>query len=137
MTQSNAAHAVLVVDDDLTLRKSIETCLRAAGHRVIGTCGREEVYALLQSKQFDLVVTDVLMPDLDGTEVVKAVRSYQPDAAILAMSGGGSRLTPELCLAIAGSMGAGVLLMKPFAMNRFLSAVDQALSARPAPKTAD
>lgn len=130
MQQPNSGHSILVVDDDVPLRKVIETGLRGAGYRVIGTAGRDEVLALLQSKQFDLVVTDVLMPDIEGTEVIKAVRTYQPAAAIVAMSGGGSHITPELCLTIASAMGAGVPLLKPFEMDRLLAAVDRALNAR-------
>ena len=133
MLPPNPARSILVVDDDVSLRKVIETFLRKTGHKVIATSGRDEVLALLQSKQFDLVVTDVLMPDIEGTEVIKAVKTYQPDAAILAMSGGGARLTPELCLAIASAMGAGVPLMKPFGMDDFLRAVDRALVGRNAP----
>jgi DNA-binding NtrC family response regulator len=135
MHQLKPARSLLVVDDDVPLRKVIETGLSGAGYHVIGTAGREEVLALLQSKRFDLVLTDVLMPDIEGTEVIKAVKTYQPDAAILAMSGGGSHITPELCLTIASAMGAGVPLMKPFEMERLLSAVDRALSARSNAKT--
>ena len=82
------SRSILVVDDDVLLRRVIETGLRGQGHNVIGTAGREEVLALLQSKQFDLVITDVLMPDIEGTEVIKAVKTHQPDAMVLAMSGG-------------------------------------------------
>jgi DNA-binding NtrC family response regulator len=122
--------SILVVDDDIPLRKVIETSLRGAGHNVIGTAGRDEVLALLQSKQFDLVITDVLMPDIEGTEVIKAVKTHQPEAAVLAMSGGGTQITSELCLLIAREMGAGVPLEKPFPMETFLAAVDRALAAR-------
>ena len=135
MPQLTSARSILVVDDDVPLRQVIESGLRGAGYLVIGTAGREEVLALLLSKRFDLVITDVLMPDIEGTEVIKAVKTYQPDAAILAMSGGGSHITPELCLTIASAMGAGVPLMKPFEMERLLSAVERALSARSNPKT--
>jgi DNA-binding NtrC family response regulator len=130
MSQAKSAHTILVVDDDVPLRKVIETTLRNAGYTVIGTCGREEIMALLQSKQFDLVVTDVLMPDIEGTEVIRAVQEYQPEAGILAMSGGGTRIPAELCLAIASRMGAEVPLMKPFQMGEFLTAVERALQAR-------
>ena len=130
MSPSNRSRSILVVDDDFPLRNTIEIGLRNAGHKVIGTCGRDEILALLQSKQFDLVVTDMLMPDVEGTEVVKAVRTFQPDAAIVAMSGGGARITPELCLAAAGTMGAGVPLIKPFEMDTLMRAVEQALALR-------
>ena len=121
MPQSNQSRSLLVVDDDLPLRRSIESALRNAGHKVIGTCGRDEVLALLESKQFDLVITDMLMPDLEGTEVVKAVKASQPDAAIIVMSGGGIRMTPELCLAAARTMGAGMPLIKPFELGVLMS----------------
>jgi DNA-binding NtrC family response regulator len=130
MPLPTTGRSILVVDDDIPLRKTIETGLRGAGHNVIGTSGREEVLALLQSKQFDLVITDVLMPDIEGTEVIKAVKTHQPDASVLAMSGGSSHITPQLCLAIASKMGAGVPLLKPFTMESLLTAVDRALSAR-------
>lgn len=119
-----------MVDDDVPLRKVIETGLRGVGHNVIGTAGRDEVMALLQSKQFDMVITDVLMPDIEGTEVIKAVKTHQPEAIVLAMSGGGAQITTELCLLIASEMGAGVPLSKPFEMETLLAAVDRALTSR-------
>ena len=137
MRLPNSPRSILVVDDDVTLRKVIETGLRMAGYKVIGTCGRDEILALLQSKQFDLVITDVLMPDIEGTEVIKAVKTHQPDAAILAMSGGGAHLTSELCLAVATAMGAGVPLVKPFEMPVLLRAVNRALGSRDATKDAE
>ena len=124
------SRSILVVDDDVLLRRVIETGLRGQGHNVIGTAGREEVLALLQSKQFDLVITDVLMPDIEGTEVIKAVKTHQPDAMVLAMSGGDTKVTSELCLLIAREMGAGVPLAKPFEIETLLAAVDQALTRR-------
>ena len=129
MSKQNPSYSILVVDDDVPLRKTIDLALRSAGHRVIATAGRDEVVALLESKDFDLVITDVLMPDIEGTEVIKLVREHQPEAAILAMSGGGYRITSELCLAIAGAMGAGVPLTKPFAMDELLKGVERAMAS--------
>ena len=128
VSRATKGRSILVVDDDVPLRKVIETALRGAGHNVIGTAGREEVLALLQSKDFDLVITDVLMPDIEGTEVIKAVKTHQPEAVVLAMSGGGSQISTELCLVIASEMGAGVPLSKPFPMETLLRAVERALA---------
>jgi DNA-binding NtrC family response regulator len=130
VSPATKGRSILVVDDDVPLRKVIETGLRGVGHNVIGTAGRDEVMALLQSKQFDLVITDVLMPDIEGTEVIKAVKTHQPEAIVLAMSGGGAQITTELCLLIASEMGAGVPLSKPFEMETLLTAVDRALTSR-------
>jgi DNA-binding NtrC family response regulator len=130
MTQPNSTRSILLVDDDTSFRKILETSLTKAGYKVIATSGRSEILAVLESKRFDLVVTDVLMPEIDGTEVIKLVRELQPAAAIIAMTGGGYRMSPELLLTVATAMGARVPLEKPFGADVFLKAVALALADR-------
>ena len=133
MNQPHPARSILVVDDDEAIRSIVEICLRRAGHKVVGACGRSRVLALLQGQPFDLVITDVLMPDLDGSEVIRAVHLHQPGTAILAMSGDWSCRASELLLDIAMTGGVGPPLMKPFHMHELMRAVDQALNAKGAP----
>jgi len=128
MTHTSQVRSILVVDDDMALRKIMETWCRMAGYEVSATSGRSDVLAQLQSRHFDLIVTDVLMPDFDGTEVINAAKKYQPGASILAISGGGVGLSPDVCLAIATGVGAGAPLMKPFGKDEFLAAVQRAIT---------
>ena len=130
MNQPNPTRSILVVDDDESIRSIVEMCLRRAGHKVVGACGHSRVLALLKARRFDLVITDVLMPDLDGTDVVRAVHLHQPGTAILAMSGDWSCRASELLLDIAMKGGAGAPLMKPFHLHELLDAVDQALTGK-------
>ena len=127
-TSEAQTRSILVVEDETDLRTSLEATLRQAGHKVIGTSSREEVLALLQSKNFDVVLTDVLMPDIDGTEVITATQKYQCGTAILAMSGGGVLTQTELCRTVTRALGAGVFLMKPFGPAALFSAIENALS---------
>jgi DNA-binding NtrC family response regulator len=120
--------SILVVDDDESIRTVVETCLKHAGYNVMTATGRAPVLCALAAREFDLVITDVLMPEIDGAEVITASRMRQPGAAILAMSGGGSYLTAEFCLKMATQMGAGAPLMKPFHLDELLTAVRNALA---------
>jgi DNA-binding NtrC family response regulator len=130
MNPRNPASSILVIDDDESIRGVVEICLRHAGHTVVSTTGRAQVLAWLNRQPFDLVVTDMRMPDLDGIEVISLVKAHQPGAAILAMSGGGSYMKSEFCAVLETMLGAGVPLMKPFHLAELLLAVDQALESR-------
>lgn len=126
MNQPHSGRSILVVDDDESMRSIIMMCLRNSGYNVVGASGRSQVMSLLNSQQFDMVITDVMMPDLDGSEVVRTVKMLQPDAAILPMSGGADTRS-ELCFDLAMRLGASVPLIKPFHLDELLMAVEQAL----------
>src|ERR1041385_606618 len=118
---------ILIIDDDDSIRTMIRSCLEHVGHRVYCANGRTRVLDALARHRFDLVITDIIMPELDGTEVIELVKQLQPAAAILAISAGGKHLSAKLCLTLAKGMGATVPLSKPFHMNELLLAVDGAL----------
>src|SRR5690606_16852287 len=96
--------SILVIDDDDSIRTIIRLCLERAGYNVTLATGRGPVLSSLTSSQFDLILTDVLMPDIDGTEVIAAAKLHQPKAVVLAMSGGGPHLTAQFCAKIAKAL---------------------------------
>jgi CheY-like chemotaxis protein len=123
--------AILVVDDQEDLREILEMKLTAAGYRVTAVAnGRDAIKAFAQEK-FDLVLTDMIMPERDGLEVIWGVRQAQPGLPVIAMSGGG-RMTPAEYLKMARSFGAIALLEKPFSDEQLLSSIALALPAPPA-----
>jgi DNA-binding NtrC family response regulator len=122
------AHSILIVDDDQATCTVVKTALHRAGHSTACASGEEQVTSLLKRLKFDLVITDVIMPEFDGIKVIEAVKRHQPGAAIMAMSGGGSCVTRELCLMLAKGAGGMVSLEKPFHLDDLLDAVATALN---------
>lgn len=119
---------ILVVEDDRPLRKVIEIGLRRAGHNVLSAPNGLEATALLgPTGSLDLVITDVFMPEMDGFEVMKAIRVHDPGVKILVISGGERPPYPDF-LALAKQLGADDSLPKPFTVDRLIETVDAILT---------
>ena len=113
---------VLVIEDNADLRDVVRLALEAAGHEVLTATQGVEGLACLNGHPVDLVVTDLFMPEMDGIEVIAALRRQFPGVRIVAMSG-----RPGVdYLAVAKELGAARILRKPFAMDALLSAIDAA-----------
>lgn len=117
--------SILVVDDATDTLEVIAQCLRNCGHHVTCVSGGLQAISILQDRYFDLVVTDLLMPDADGMQVIMAVRQYQPNAHVIAMSGGGDFFSGRNLLRLAGTLGAVEQLQKPFSRETLLSAIQR------------
>ena len=77
---------ILVVEDDRELNKSVCTFLNRSGYETTGCLGAEEAYNAMYDNVFDLIVSDIMMPDIDGFEFVKTVRSLNEDIPVLFMT---------------------------------------------------
>ncbi len=125
--------SILVVDDAPEALEVIAQCLRDLGHRVTtAATGRQAIMLLQESGQeFDLLITDLLMPDADGVQVIMAARRSQPLASIIAMSGGGEFFAPHYLLNLAGTLGADEKLTKPFSCGQLVDAIHRACRCQP------
>lgn len=127
----------LVVDDEQILCQLIATVLEDVGHRVLTAFSGTEALARLETEPVDLVISDIVMPEIDGIELVQRIRAKHPTVRIISMSGGGSYLTAALCLKLADQMGASVILSKPFTPAQLVEAVQRALTGfEPTPPAA-
>ena len=118
--------AILLVDDDLSVLDVMSEMLRLEGHDVtVVENGRQAVTAVGHSR-FDLVITDLIMPEKEGLETIADIRRHAADLPIIAISGGG-RLGPNDYLETARFIGADATLTKPFARHELLSTVDALL----------
>lgn len=124
VTSTRSQLEIIVADDVAEIRDLIAQWLREAGHRVVLAANGNQVVRLLSGRHFDLIVTDVLMPDGDGLEVILAARQNPHAPRILAISGGGSYMSGPECLRVAKGVGANATLMKPFNRAQLLAAVD-------------
>jgi len=121
---------ILVIDDDPVLRRVITLALEAAGHSVLRCENGKKAVDFLEHDHADLLITDIIMPEMDGVETVRAARRLQPDLPILAISGGGS-FAPADYLGIARAFGATEVLPKPFHPPELVERVARLLGAMP------
>lgn len=119
---------ILVVDDHPTVAAAITVVLRKAGHRVTVAHDGRAALALVDSEAWDLVVTDILMPELDGIGLLRALQSSRPKLPVLAISGG-NRFPADLCLSLASGLGARAVLQKPFETIELIDQVDALLAS--------
>ena len=101
--------------------------MEAAGHSVVEAGNGVEGIALRQSQPFDLIVTDIIMPEMDGVQAIKELRQLYPQQKIMAIAGGG-RVRREGRLEFARKVGAERVLAKPFSDEEFLASVEQCLA---------
>jgi CheY-like chemotaxis protein len=121
---------ILLIDDDDLLRDTVLQMLELDGHQVAEAAnGEAGLQRFGDGRQFDLVITDILMPGIDGTRVIVELRKRRPGMPVLAISGGRRVLSPEFNLESAGLAGAGARLSKPFSRADLQGAIRQALGA--------
>jgi DNA-binding response OmpR family regulator len=77
---------ILVVEDNAELNRSVCSFLNSSGYQATGCLGAEEAYDAMYSTVFDLIISDIMMPGIDGFEFVKTVRSLNEDIPILFMT---------------------------------------------------
>ena len=116
---------VLVVEDDSIMRDTIRDILQFEGLEVEAVNGGVEAINRLASTSYNLVITDIIMPNRDGYEVIHAALTACPSTKILAISGGGS-VSSEAYLAMAKDVGAHSILSKPFDIDELLMIVRNA-----------
>jgi CheY-like chemotaxis protein len=118
---------ILVIDDDQQILKMASVMLNREGHHVLTAESGVKVMQLIESTQPDAIVTDILMPDFDGIEVLTACRDKGTNIPIIAMSGGRRNLTAELNLSTASLLGATEVLAKPFSKEQLIACVSKVL----------
>ncbi|MBF0176032.1 MAG: response regulator [Magnetococcales bacterium] len=118
---------ILVMDDDPVIRQLLLAILQEAGHEVRTASDGRAGMALYKTERPDVVITDLLMPELDGVGVIRELQSLEPNVRIVALSGGGRVLTAETSLDVARRLGACIMVAKPFTAQDVLDAVVAAL----------
>lgn len=118
---------ILLVDDEWLVLESVKIMLEDKGHRVATARNGVEALDLLRAQPIELLVTDIVMPEMDGLSLLARVRESHPGVRALVISGGG-RKAAEAYLAEAERIGADVVLPKPFKIDELAAAVARALA---------
>ena len=131
-TEREAKHRrkrILAVDDDGLVRRSLEILLREAGYDATVASSGQEALGFLPQRHFDLLITDIRMPGMDGLQVIQAVRQYCQETK--------KKPIPEIVLTgysdeavrqSAVRLGVTAFLMKPFKIDEFLKVLENPLS---------
>jgi DNA-binding response OmpR family regulator len=111
---------VLIVEDEKTLREGLTDLLAAAGHEVVACELAKEAIVTGTEETFDLVLLDLMLPDLDGVEVCRRLKRVRPSLHILMLTARGS----EDDKVVGFEAGADDYLTKPFAVRELLARID-------------
>lgn len=121
---------ILVIDDQEDVRELVEMYLTTDNHRVsVAHDGRSALHLLENTIRFDLIITDIVMPNKDGIELITDLLKADSHIPIIAMSGGRRSLTSEFNLSSAEMLGVAATLKKPFSQVVLRQAVNKALSS--------
>ena len=119
---------VLLVDDEAAICSAVGAALASLGYEVEVQTSPLEALAAVAAEpgRFDLVLTDLSMPGLDGAELARRLKALRPDLPIILSTGYSERMTP----AAAAELGAACLLLKPYKRHALSVAVHEALTGR-------
>ncbi|HUH86223.1 MAG TPA: response regulator [Stellaceae bacterium] len=118
---------ILVIDDDVIVRETIVQILEDGGHQVVSAEDGKRGMAAFRSERPDLIITDIIMPEQEGIQTITEIRGVQPNAKIIAISGGG-RIGNTDFLKIARHLGAFDAIAKPFDPDDLLNRVGRCLN---------
>ncbi len=119
---------VLVIDDEAIVRISCQRVLTPEGYDVVVTSRGDEAIELLEKEQFDVVLTDLKMPDMDGIEVLKTIKQRWPEIQVIIITGYGTISTAVQAI----KLGAFEYIEKPFTPEDILDVVNRGMEKKQA-----
>jgi CheY-like chemotaxis protein len=119
---------ILVLDDASEIQFILKEVLASDGHTVSCAENGKVGMSLAAKNRFDIVITDIVMPEMDGFEVITEIRKCDPDIKIIAMTGGSARLDREFLEKIARSMHTDKVISKPINFKELRSTVADMLN---------
>jgi CheY-like chemotaxis protein len=122
---------VLVIDDDRDLLEALARLLGRSGYTCLTTASGAEGIGMIESESFDLVVTDLHMPGIDGIAVMRSARTHEPPIPVVLMTA----YPPSWTEGQARQAGATIRVAKPFANADLLNAIRQTLERPQVPST--
>jgi DNA-binding response OmpR family regulator len=117
--------SILVVDDEPGVRRLLSGILADAGYAVRTAANGHEALGKIDREPFDLMITDLVMPEVEGMETIRTVRGSNPEVKIIAISGAFS----GDFLRVAELLGANATLAKPFSADELLGTIRRVLKS--------
>ncbi len=127
---------ILIIDDERDVRDSVKCVLDLAGYEVLTVDNATDALEQLGRTPMDLVITDIIMPKMNGVQAIESIRRAFPKVRIVAISGGGNfgvagyqpaAIATNAYLKSAEEAGAHVVLTKPFELDDLIGVVEKLL----------
>jgi len=119
---------ILVIDDDPVMRESVCDILEIENYKVIEAGDGIDVLPIVEKEHVDLVITDILMPQVEGNELVFKLKKFRPDLKVIGMTGGGRLVSVEQVKQLCPDVLFEKILTKPFLREELLAQVEAALA---------
>lgn len=120
-----SAPCILLVEDDPQVRAMLVDSLEGEGFSVLQAANGKQGLEQYHAHGADAVVTDILMPEMEGLQFIKALRALAPQLLIIAISGGAAQLSPGCNLELAGMFGASHVMEKPLDIDELVRLIKE------------
>lgn len=114
---------ILIIDDDDMFRDMLKSMIEKNGYDVVSASDGKEGMDLYRKEPTDLIITDIIMPNKEGVELIFEFERDFPDAKIIAISGGGKGSAGGYLDAVSNIPNVKFAFQKPFPMDELLTAV--------------
>jgi len=118
---------ILIIDDDTQIVTMLTRYLEYSGHLVFNACNGKDGLRATADNIFDIIITDILMPECDGIELLSSIYNMKNRPKVIAMSGGSPHLDQEHLLSIAKIMKADIVLTKPIQLQNLSEKIEALL----------
>ncbi len=113
---------IVIVEDDIVIRESLKEILEMNNYEVMAIDSCLDLMKKVNEFKPDILITDIIMPDKDGIEIIIEAKKVLPNIILIAISGGG-RIDSESYLNTAKYLGADATLKKPFTHKELLDCI--------------
>ena len=127
---SNTQATILLVDDEELLRAGVQEMLELEGYAVVTAPNGQQALACMAEQAIDLVITDLVMPKMDGVDFVEQLRQIWPDVPVIVVSGSTRNIMQRYGIESIQVPGADASLSKPFKGVDLMSQIKELLGAR-------
>jgi CheY-like chemotaxis protein len=117
---------IVLADDVPEIRFAVGEFLAPTGATILEASTGRQAMTLLRENACELLITDVLMPDMDGIELITLLRRANSSVPIVAISGGDGPFSADYCTRLAKILGAHAVLTKPFTPQQLMDAIQLA-----------
>lgn len=119
---------ILVVDDEEPIRTLVSRIVMKDGHEVMEAENGKHACEVFQSSEVDLIITDLVMPEQNGIEMIIELKKTHPNLKVIAISGGSGFSGQIDLLSVAKLLGAKHIIKKPFTVDQIRDAVNDTLA---------